>query len=37
MVKGIIKVVIALIALGTGVELGRRGLTDIQNKPISQK
>ena len=37
MVKGIIKVVIALIALGTGVELGRRGLADIQNKPISQK
>ena len=32
MVKGIIKVVIALIALGTGVELGRRGLADIQNK-----
>ena len=37
MVKGIIKVVIALIALGTGVELGRRGFADIQNKPISQK
>ena len=37
MVKGIIKVVIALIALGTGLELGRRGLADIQNKPISQK
>ena len=37
MVKGIIKVVIALIALGTGVELGRRGLADIQNKPIGQK
>ena len=37
MVKGIIKVVIALIALGTGVELGRRGFADIQNKPINQK
>lgn len=36
-VKGIVKVVIAFVALGAGVELGRRGLADIQNKPISQK
>jgi hypothetical protein len=29
MLKGIVKVVIALVVLGTGVELGRRGLGDL--------
>ena len=32
MLKGIVKVVIALVALGTGVELGRRGLIDLKGK-----
>lgn len=30
MLKGIVKVVIALVVLGTSVELGRRGLGDLQ-------
>lgn len=29
-VKGVVKVVIALVALGTGVELGRREVGDIK-------
>lgn len=29
--KGVVKVAIALIALGTGVELGKRGLGDFKN------
>lgn len=28
--KGVIKVVLALIALGTGVELGKRGLLNLR-------
>ena len=32
MLKGIVKVVIALVALGTGVELGRRGLGDLKGQ-----
>lgn len=32
MLKGLVKVVISLVALGTGVELGRRGLSDIKTK-----
>ena len=31
-VKGIVKVVIAFVALGAGVELGKRGLTDIKEQ-----
>jgi hypothetical protein len=30
-IKGVVKVAIALIALGTGVELGKRGLADCKN------
>ena len=30
--KGVIKVVLALIALGTGTELGKRGLNDLNSK-----
>ena len=30
-IKGVVKVAIALIALGTGVELGKRGLGDFKN------
>lgn len=30
--KGVIKVVLALIALGTGAELGKRGLSDLNSK-----
>ncbi len=29
-IKGVVKVAIALIALGTGVELGKRGVGDIK-------
>ena len=32
MLKGIVKVVIALVALGAGVELGRRGLGDLKGQ-----
>lgn len=32
MLKGIVKVVIALVALGTGVELGIRGLGDLKGQ-----
>jgi len=35
-VKGIVKVVLALVALGAGGELGKRGLDDI-NKSRSKK
>jgi hypothetical protein len=30
-IKGVVKVAIALIALGAGVELGKRGLADCKN------
>ena len=30
-IKGVVKVAIALIALGTGVELDKRGLADCKN------
>jgi hypothetical protein len=32
MLKGIVKIVIALVVLGTGVELGRRGLGDLKGQ-----
>ena len=32
MLKGIVKVVIALVVLGTSVELGRRGLGDLKGQ-----
>ena len=32
MLKGIVKVLIALVALGTGVELGRRGVIDLKGQ-----
>jgi hypothetical protein len=32
MLKGIVKVVIALVVLGTRVELGRRGLGDLKGQ-----
>ena len=32
MLKGIVKVVIALVALGTSVELARRGLGDLKGQ-----
>ena len=32
MLKGIVKVVIAIVALGAGVELGRRGLGDLKGQ-----
>jgi hypothetical protein len=32
MLKGIVKVVIALVVLGTGVELGRRGLGNLKGQ-----
>lgn len=35
-VKGIVKVVLALIAIGAGSELGKRGLGDI-NKSLPKK
>lgn len=30
--KGVVKVVLALIALGTGAELGKRGLSDLNRR-----
>lgn len=30
LVKGIVKVVLALVALGTGAELGKRGIDNIK-------
>ena len=35
-IKGIVKVVLALIAIGAGSELGKRGLGDI-NKSLPKK
>lgn len=35
-VKGIVKVVLALIAIGAGSELGKRGMGDI-NKSLPKK